>query len=159
MHNSKAAIAAGALILMNIMPAATDPAKSPTIVNPADLYDPAPYGYSHAVVATNVTGIVQIAGQGGENAAGRLVPEFEAQVAQAYVNLSTALAAACIRPDQVIKINTYVVDYEQSMLAVMTKYVTKTFGGHRPAQTLIPVPRLALDGMLFEVDATGVLQD
>ncbi|WP_269318618.1 MULTISPECIES: hypothetical protein [unclassified Halomonas] len=44
------------------------------------------------------------------------------------------------------------------MLEVMTRYVKETFGDALPAQTLVPVPRLALDGMLFEVDATAVLE-
>jgi enamine deaminase RidA (YjgF/YER057c/UK114 family) len=30
--------------------------------------------------------------------------------------------------------------------------------GQSCASTLIPVPRLALDGMLFEIEATAVLQ-
>lgn len=39
----------------------------------------------------------------------------------------------------------------------MTGAVADTFGGALPARTLVPVPRPALDGMLFEVDAVAVL--
>jgi len=139
------------------MSAAQDAKVSTTIVNPAGLYDPAPYGYSHAVVAKGGTRIAYLAGQGGENRQGALALKFEDQVKQAYANLRTALAAVGAKPNQVTKITTYVVNYDQSMLNVMTKYVKETFGNALPAQTLVPVPRLALDGMLFEVDAIAVL--
>ena len=128
-----------------------------SIVNPAGLYDPAPYGYSHAVVAKNVTRIAYLAGQGGENQTGALVPKFADQVRQAFANLRTALNAVGAKPGQVTKITTYVVNYDQSMLDVMTRHVREVFGDALPAQTLVPVPRLALDGMLFEVDAIAVL--
>lgn len=127
------------------------------IVNPAGLYDPAPNGYSHAVVAKGGSRIAYIAGQGGEDASGRLSPQFSDQVEQAYANLRTALLAVGAKPDQVTKITTYVVDYDQSKLGVMTQAVKRLFGDALPAQTLVPVPRLALDGMLFEVDAVAVL--
>lgn len=126
------------------------------IVNPPALFDPAPNGFSHAVVATGVSRIAYIAGQGGENGDGKLPPVFAEQVRQAYANLRIALAAAGARPNQVTKITTYVVGYDQTMLEVMTRYVKETFGDRLPAQTLVPVPRLALDGMLFEVDAIAV---
>ncbi|MEO1035283.1 MAG: Rid family hydrolase [Pseudomonadota bacterium] len=126
------------------------------IVNPPDLYDPAPNGYSHAVVANGVSNVAFIAGQGGETLDGALSPEFDEQVRQAYRNLLSAIAAVGAEPAQVTKITTYVVDYEQSMLAVMTAAVTEVFGESLPAQTLVPVPRLALDNMLFEVDAIVV---
>ncbi len=99
-----------------------------------------------------------IAGQGGENQKGDLDPDFEAQVAQAYQNLDTALDAAGARPDQVIKLTTYVVDHDQAKLAVLTRQLKAVFGSHLPTQTLVPVPRLALDGMLFEVDAIAILE-
>lgn len=123
------------------------------IVNPDGLYDPAPNGYSHAVVATNISKVVFIAGQGGEDSSGALSPSFEDQVKQAYANLKTAIEAVGATPNQVLKITTYVADYEQEKLGVMSKYLNETFKGWLPAQTLVPVPRLALDGMLFEVDA------
>ena len=140
---------------------ANAPAQAPnaklTIVNPTGLYDPAPNGYSHAVIAEGGTRIAYIAGQGGEDHSGALSPQFADQVKQAYANLRTALDAAGAKPDQVTKITTYVVDYNQSMLGVMTQNVKQMFGDSLPAQTLVPVPRLALDGMLFEVDAVAVL--
>lgn len=128
-----------------------------TIVNPQGLFDPAPNGFSHAVVAAGGTRLAFIAGQGGEDAAGALLPDFAAQVAQAYANLRRALESVGAQPEQVAKITTYVVDYDLSLLAVMTYHVKQTFGRQLPAQTLVPVPRLALDGMLFEVDAVAVL--
>ena len=152
-------LVAGALSIMTAIShtAAGDPGPLLTIVNPEGLWDPAPAGFSHAVVASGVSRIAFIAGQGGEDKSGKLSPEFADQVAQAYANLRTALDAVGARPGQVTRITTYVVGYDQSMLAVMTEHVKATFGDALPAQTLVPVPRLALDGMLFEVDATAVL--
>lgn len=129
------------------------------IVNPAGLYDPAPNGYSHAVIATNINKVIFIAGQGGEDSSGTLSTSFEAQVKQAYANLEIAIEAAGAKPDQVLKITTYVAEYEQEKLGIMSKYLNETFKGWLPAQTLVPVPRLALDGMLFEVDAYIALSE
>lgn len=150
----------GVLSLMSSFPptaAAEQRGVSLAIVNPAELYDPAPNGYSHAVVAKGGSRLAFIAGQGGEDASGALSPNFADQLRQAYANLRLALDAVGARPDQVTMITTYVVDYDPTMLAVMTRQVKETFGKALPAQTLVPVPRLALDGMLFEVDAVAVL--
>lgn len=154
------ALSAGVPLIMSILlatsAAAQDTKVDTTIINPPGLYDPVPYGYSHAVVAQGGSRIAYLAGQGGEDKTGALSPQFAHQVKQAYANLRTALVAVGARPAQVTKITTYVVDYDQSMLEVMTTYVTEMFGSALPAQTLVPVPRLALDGMLFEVDAIAV---
>lgn len=127
-----------------------------TTINPAGLYDPVPNGYSHAVVSEGAR-IAFIAGQGGEDRTGALSPQFKDQVRQAYTNLGVALDAVGARPNQVAKITTHVVDYDQSLLDEMTQCVKQMFGDTLPAQTLVPVPRLALDGMLFEVDAIVML--
>lgn len=128
-----------------------------TIINPAGLYNPEPYGFSHVVVSKGGTAIAHLAGQGGEDKDGKLSPNFSRQVEQAYKNLLIALEAINAKPNQVVKLTTYVVNYDQSMLDIMTQHVRKTFGKALPAQSLVPVPRLALDGMLFEVDAVAVI--
>ena len=129
-----------------------------TIVNPPGLYDPAPFGYSHAVVAPSGGRTAYIAGQSGMDGSGTLSPDFADQVAQAYANLLMALEGVGAKPSQVIKLNIFVVDHDQSKLGVLTKAVQEMFGAALPAQTLIPVSRLTLDGMLFEVDAVAVLE-
>ena len=142
------------------IPAGADPAVDAvrtTIVNPHRLFNPEPFGFSHVVVATGGTRTAFIAGQGGEDETGALAAGFNEQVEQAYRNLQTALDAVGAGPPQVTKITTYVVDYRPAMLDVMTPYAKDLFGESLPAQTLVPVPRLALDGMLFEVDAIAVL--
>ena len=128
-----------------------------TITNPAGLFDPAPYGFSHAVVASGGSRLAYIAGQGGEDSSGNLSPDFAEQVRQAYANLGTALEAIGARPDQVTKLTTYVVDHDMAKLEPMTRHLKALFGDALPAQTLVPVPRLALDGMQFEVDAVAIL--
>ncbi len=129
-----------------------------TYVNPTALYDPTPNGYSHAVVASSGTRVAYIAGQGGEDRSGALSPKFEDQVRQACYNLEAVLLGVGATPRQVARITTYVVDHDESKLKVMTNHIQELFGDKLPAQTLVPVPRLALDGMLFEVDATAILE-
>jgi enamine deaminase RidA (YjgF/YER057c/UK114 family) len=46
-----------------------------------------------------------------------------------------------------------VVDHDMSKLGVLTENVVRMFGKALPAQTLVPVPKLAVDSMLFEVEA------
>ncbi len=153
MHPFIQTIGAIAMLALSTSSAATADIQT---VNPTALYDPTPNGYSHAMIAGH---LAFIAGQGGETKTGELAPDFEAQVAQAYRNLKAALDAVGVRPDQVVKLTTYVVDHDQSKLAVLTRHLTHTFGSHLPTQTLVPVPRLALDGMLFEIDAVAVLSN
>ena len=129
-----------------------------TIVNPHNLYDPTPNGYSTAVIVPREARLAYISGQGGQDSTGALSPDFAVQVKQAYANLRTALDALGAKPDQVAKLTVFVVDHDMSKLEVLTKNVKDMFGASLPAQTLIPVPKLAIDPMLFEVEATVVLE-
>ncbi|MBB4478307.1 RidA family protein [Rhizobium etli] len=130
----------------------------PTIVNPKNLYDPTPNGYSTAVIAPSGARLAYISGQGGQDRTGALSPDFAAQVKQAYANLRAALDGLGARPDQVVKLTVFVVDHDMSKLEVLTRNVKETFGAALPAQTLVPVPKLAIDPMLFEVEAVVVLE-
>lgn len=128
-----------------------------TIVNPQNLYDPTPNGYSTAVVTPPNARIAYISGQGGQDATGGLSPDFAAQVEQAYANLVAVLGGIGARPDQVAKLTVFVVDHEMSKLDILTRSVIEVFGETLPAQTLVPVPRLAIDPMLFEIEAVVIL--
>lgn len=128
-----------------------------TIVNPQTLFNPTPNGYSTAVIAPGGARIAYISGQGGQDSTGGLSPDFAVQVKQAYANLASALDALGAKPEQVVKLTVFVVDHDMSKLGVLTQNVTAMFGETLPAQTLVPVPKLAVDDMLFEVEAVVML--
>jgi enamine deaminase RidA (YjgF/YER057c/UK114 family) len=149
----------GGLIIMTtgVPAAATANEVKLTIVNPQTLYDPTPNGYSTAVIVPSEGRIAYISGQGGQDSTGALSPDFAVQVEQAYANLRAALEGIGAKPDQVAKLTVYVVDHDMSKLEVLTRSVKEMFGDRLPAQTLIPVSKLAIDPMLFEVEAVVVL--
>lgn len=132
-------------------------AAKPIIVNPSHLHDPTPNGYSTAVITPAAGRLAFISGQGGQDQTGALSPDFATQVGQAYTNLAAVLEALGARLDQVVKLTVYVVDHDMSKLGVLTENVTRMFGDTLPAQTLVPVPKLAIDPMLFEVEAVVLL--
>lgn len=129
-----------------------------SLINPAGLYDPAPNGYSHVAKVAAGARHVFIAGQGGETEVGDLSPDFRLQVRQAFGNLRVALAAAGAGTGDVAKLTVLIVDHTEERLHIFGAELAAAFGvGPKPACTLIPVPRLALDGMLFEIEAIAVL--
>lgn len=129
----------------------------PTIMNPSTLHDPTPNGYSAVVIAPAGCRLGFVSGLGGQNERGELSPDFAAQVAQTYRNLATALDALGAVAAHVVKLTLFVVDHDMAKLGSLTDAVTTMFGDHLPAQTLVPVPKLAIDPMLFEVEAVIAL--
>ncbi|TBW55164.1 RidA family protein [Marinobacter halodurans] len=126
--------------------------------NPEGLYDPTENGYSHLAVIAPGSRLVFIAGQGGENVHGELPGDFHLQVRWALANLRVALNAAGGELSDIAKLTTLVVDHDEDKLGVLADEIREAWGSApTPAQTLIPVPRLALDDMLFEVEAVAVL--
>lgn len=131
-----------------------------SLLNPPGLYDPAPNGYSHVALLPPGARIAFIAGQGGETADGHLSAIFCEQVRQAMHNLCTAIAEVGGTPQQIAKLTVLIVNHSEARLQVFGEELVHALGpGPKPACTLIPVPRLALDGMLFEVEAVVVLLD
>ncbi|PTU68977.1 RidA family protein [Chromobacterium haemolyticum] len=129
-----------------------------SLSNPAGLYDPAPNGYSHLAIVNPGSRMLLVASQGGENAAGELADGFEAQVRQALANLRTTLAAGGADLVHVAKLTVLIVDHREARLQAFGALLSAAWGAlPTPTCTLIPVPRLALDGMLFEIEATAFL--
>lgn len=143
----------GGAIFMSTAQPTDATAEGLTIVNPQNMYDPTPHGYSVAVIVPSGGRTAYISGQGGADSTGAYSPDFAVQVERAYANLRTALDGIGARPDQVAKLTVLVVDHNEAKLGVLTEQVTKMFGGALPAQTLIPVPSLAIPPMLFEAEA------
>lgn len=128
-----------------------------SFINPQGLYDPAPNGYSHLAVFPAGWRIILPSGQGGETKDEHLSDDFATQFKQALANTETVLAAAGAGMSDVAKITLLIVDYDQEKFRVMTEEVERVWGNRKPASTLIPVPALALEGMLVEIDVIAVV--
>lgn len=126
------------------------------IINPEQLYNPEPFAYSHVVSVQNFKRIVHVAGQGGESIDGELSPIFAQQVWQAFRNLETALAAAHAKLHDIAVLRVLIVEHTAEKHAVSIEIMQQLWRNHAfPACTLIPVSGLALNRMLFEVEATA----
>ena len=132
--------------------------KTLELLNPTGLNDPSQHGYTHIAIAPPGSKIVYISGQYGADSNGKLVSnDFTAQLKQTFANLRTALAAAGAHPEQIAKITVLIVEHNEENLKPLKFESDAMWGEHKPASILIPVPRLALDGMLVEIDATAVI--
>jgi len=127
-------------------------------LNPDELGNPAQYGFTNIVVVPNDRTLVFIAGQGGRDPEGNL-GDFATQLKQAFNNLRMALAAAGATPEQVVKITVLSVDHNAEKQRLISAERNKMWSDDliKPASTLIPVPQLAGEGMLFEIDAIAAI--
>ncbi|AZC03196.1 MULTISPECIES: RidA family protein [Acinetobacter] len=126
------------------------------IINPSTLYNPTPNAYSHIAVVQNFKNIIHIAGQGGEDSKGELSPNFEEQATQVFNNIQNALTAAEAKISDIAVLRVLIVDHSDEKHQILIKIMQNLWKNHPfPACTLIPVPRLALERMLIEVEATA----
>ena len=124
-------------------------------INPADLHRPPTYTQ---VTVGRGNRIIFVSGQVGVDARGELVAtDLGAQARQAYTNVQTALAAAGAGASDLAKLTTFVVDYHQELLPVVTAARREVLGEHLPASTLVGVAGLARPEYLIEVEAMAVL--
>lgn len=132
--------------------------KQFSIINPAGLFNPAPYGFSHSVSAVSPFKICFIAGQsGGVGKHHTLSTDFRKQVQDALENLQMILKSHSMAMDNIVKITLLIVDHNADKLEIWGEEVKKVWiESSLPASTLIPVTQLALPGMLFEIDAVAV---
>jgi enamine deaminase RidA (YjgF/YER057c/UK114 family) len=115
--------------------------------------------FSQVVVATG-TRTVYVAGQVSIDEHGAVVGagDLAAQTAQAMRNVGLALAAAGAGYADVVKITTYVVDYQPEHRAVIGAARAPFFAeGARPASTLLGVSALAVPEWLVEIEAVAVV--
>ena len=115
-------------------------------------------GYSHVVAVTGGT-TLYFSGQIALDAKGNIVgPDMASQAKQVFLNLKAALTAAGATFDDVVKMTTYVVDFDADKMAALRE-VRKAYlpTARPPASTLVGVSKLAMDGLLIEVEAIAVI--
>nr|WP_314872043.1 RidA family protein [uncultured Pseudomonas sp.] len=128
------------------------------LFNPDGLYDPSANAYSHVAHVRADSCLLYIAGQGGEDAQGNLPALFAEQANQALINLELALASKGAGLGDVFKLTLLIVDHSEERLRQWVQAADQAWGEHmKPTCTLIPVPRLALDGMQIEIDAVAAI--
>lgn len=127
----------------------------PVFHNPPEIFNPTPFGFCHTVKALSKGELVYISGQsGGEGIEHKLSSDFRYQACTLLSNLEIALNSHELSFDDVLKITVLIVDHDSEKLNIWSKEMQKRWSSDTlPASTLIPVPKLALDGMLIEVDA------
>jgi enamine deaminase RidA (YjgF/YER057c/UK114 family) len=111
-------------------------------------------GYTEVVAYTsgNVK-TIYVSGQIGEG------DSLDEQIRSAMTNLKMQLELAGAGLVDLVKINTYIVDYKQEDLDIFRKAREDIFGDiDRPASTLVGVTALALDGWLVEIDGVAVIE-
>ena len=123
------------------------PVLSKEFINPAS-------GYSQVVsVTTGNVKTLYISGQIGEG------DGLEAQMRSVLANLEKQLAEGGATFKDIVKMNTYIVDYKPSDLGIF-RGVRKEIMGDKdmPASTLVGVSSLALEKWLIEMEAVAVVE-
>lgn len=127
-------------------------------INPAGLSkSPA---YTQAVAAKPGT-VIWISGQVAQDGKGEIVGkgDLKAQLNQAWENVKLALAGSGATFQDVVKVNTYVVNYKPSMRDDLRAARLRAMGpAEPPAATLIGVQSLASEDWLVEIEVTAVIR-
>lgn len=137
-------------------------AQASTIVraNPDTLFDAASAGFSQVVIAPKNSRTVYLSGQAALDKDFNVIGDtLQAQISYAMNNLKLAIDAAGAKPENVLRIKVLMVDHQEADVYFLAEQLNSLFANNLPASTLIPVPRLALPGMKFEIEVTLAILD
>ena len=124
-----------------------------------EFINPHPMGFTNTVTysAGGVKTII-VSGQVGYED-GQVGETFEEQAEMAHRNLVKELSDAGASPEDVVKLNSYIVDLSsdksKTLGQVKAKYFTHT---NQPASTVLGVSALVMKPLLVEVEATAVIE-
>jgi enamine deaminase RidA (YjgF/YER057c/UK114 family) len=130
-------------------------------LNPSDLPNWADSFSQVVVVQTGATRTIYVAGQVAVDADYNVIGrgDLGRQVEVAVGNLTRALAAAGARPADVVRLGIYVKDYRRDQAGLIRAALGRVFvPGRMPTSTWLGVESLALDDLLFEIEATAVVE-
>jgi enamine deaminase RidA (YjgF/YER057c/UK114 family) len=128
-------------------------------LNPPTLLQPR--GYTHVVTVEGGGKMVFISGQVAVDKDGKLVGpgDLKTQIRQTVSNLKLALEAAGATAADLVKTNTYIVNYKQADYSALREARAELFpSGEPPASTLVGVTSLAVDGLMVEMEAIAMVK-
>ncbi|GAB5555700.1 MAG: hypothetical protein Sapg2KO_52910 [Saprospiraceae bacterium] len=112
-------------------------------------------GYSESVMITN--GAVKTIYVSGQISS---APDFESQMREVLDKLEKALNNVGADMQDIVKMNTYIVDYQPELLDIFRSVRKEVMGDEKmPASTLVGVTALARPEWLIEIDAVAVVTD
>ena len=126
--------------------------------NPPALWDPSVASFSHVATVPANSKLIFVAGQGGEeDVKGTLSNNFRTQVQYSLNNIRIALQSQNASMRSIVKLTTLVADHDAEKLTIIVEEFAKIWTDKKfPANTLIPVPKLAMPGMLVEIEAIAI---
>ena len=119
---------------------------------------PTPKNYHH-VVSVEGGRTIYFAGQIAFDAHRNIVGgnDIIAQTHQALINLKRNVEAAGASMTDMVKITTYVVNYDPRHLQGIIDAIGEYFpAGHQPTNTMIGVECLSVEGLLIEIEGIAV---
>lgn len=127
----------------------------PIMINPSNVAAPSS-SYSHGVLLAPANKRLIVSGQVGVKPDGTIAEGIRAQTEQAIDNLFNVIAAAQMKPTDIVKITTFLTKAED--LAEMRAVRSAKFGKHAPASTLLIIAGLANPEFLIEIEAEAVVE-
>ena len=130
-------------------------------INPRGLRDPSQWRpaqfYSQVVVTPPGCKLAFISGQVGPDVHGGFKEDQVEQMRQAFRNLRIALEAAGARPEDVAQVTILVADYGEELLGPLAEENARLWGDRKPASTMIPVVKLGVEDLKFEINAIAMV--
>ena len=115
-----------------------------------------PIPYSHGAEVKAGSNLLFMSGQVGRTLPdGDLLPDFEGQIRQTYINIKAVLDDVGMDFVNIVKMTTYITD--RNNLTAMREIRKEILGDHKPAHTLVIVAGLAFEEYLIEVDCTAAI--
>ncbi|KAF2176152.1 FAD/NAD(P)-binding domain-containing protein [Zopfia rhizophila CBS 207.26] len=116
-------------------------------------------GYSHLAKSKPGAVLVETAGQVGITSDGKYLETYEEQVHQSFRNLKDALAAGGATPADIVKIRYYIKDWDESKLPPLRDALIGFVNPlNPPPSVLLSAPALSDPRLLFEVEATAMIE-
>lgn len=125
-------------------------------INPPELFDSSPAGFSQMIIVGSDPSSIHMSGQVAWNAKKEIIGERDLfrQVVQSLRNIETALGYANASLRNVVALKIYIRQDEIHDSSAISRGLLEVFGDALPCATWIGVPCLAREEFLVEIEPT-----